>query len=50
MLALERDRPGDYSHLIGHLEARKPFQFSSATLYNLVAATSAPELDEWAEA
>jgi hypothetical protein len=48
LVLLERNTPGEYSRLIGALQARAVFPFEPSIFYALAAATAAAELDPWA--
>lgn len=49
LIALERNRPGDYGRLVRLLRDFAVFPFSYATFISLAAETASPELGEWDE-
>jgi hypothetical protein len=48
IIAMERNRPGDYGQLVRQLRDRRVFAFDFGTFAALAEATSDPSLDPWA--
>lgn len=47
LIALERNQPGDYSHLVRLLRDRAVYPFNYAIFAGLAAETSCPSLDHF---